>query len=169
VRLRSVVQPIVASAGYDLEAVSVRRVGRRHIVRVVVDGDAGVSLAAVAELSRAVSSALDASERSGGELFAGEYELEVSSPGVDRPLTEYRHWRRNLGRLVRVTVHEHPVTGRVTAADEAGVVLDVDGEARRVPYEALGPGRVQVELTRLADVADGDLDEIDDEEGEDEE
>src|SRR5690606_40537576 len=127
-RLRAVIEPVVVNAGYDLENVSVSRVGRRHIVRVIIDADGGVTLDNVAEVSRAVSKALDAAEEREGELVAGEYQLEVSSPGVDRPLTLPRHWRRNVGRLVRVTAGERQVTGRVIAADDAGVTLDVDGQ-----------------------------------------
>jgi ribosome maturation factor RimP len=161
-RLRTVVEPVIAAAGYDLETLSMRRVGRRHLVRVIVDGDAGVSLDTVADLSREIADALDAAEESGGELILGEYELEVSSPGIDRPLSLPRHWRRNVGRLVKVTVSDRPVVGRVTTVDDAGVVLDVDGAARQVAYGDLGPGHVQVEFNRLTELDDGDDGEPDD-------
>ncbi len=164
-RLRRVVEPVIAGAGYDLEKLSLSRVGRRHLVRVTVDGD-DLSLDAVADLSREMSAALDAAESGGGDLIAGEYELEVSSPGVDRPLTLPRHWRRNAGRLVKVTVGERSLVGRVSSADEAGITLDIDGQARRLAYDELGPGRVQIEFNRLTEVDDEDLDEIDDEEEE---
>lgn len=153
-RLRAAVEPVVARAGYDVEELTVSRVGRRHLVRLVVDGDGGTSLDAIAEVSRAVSTALDAAESSGGELFAGEYQLEVSSPGVDRPLTQPRHWRRNTGRLVSVRMADRQVTGRITGADGAGVLLDLDGTARRVSYAELGPGRVQIEFNRLDELDD---------------
>ncbi len=184
-RVRIVVEPVVVSAGYDLETLSIKRVGRRHLVRVIVDGDDGVNLDAVARLSRDISAALDAAEESGGDLIAGEYELEVSSPGVDRPLSLPRHWRRNVGRLVKVTVAGRSIVGRVRGADEHGVELDVDGQSHRLGYAELGPGRVQIEFNRLTELADDDTgddtgdeldgeidhesDEIDDEEGDDEE
>lgn len=174
-RVRQVVEPVVNAAGCDLEDVMLSRAGRRHLLRVVIDADGGVSLDEVAEVSRAVSRALDAAEEVAGELFAGEYALEVGSPGVDRPLKLPRHWRRNVGRLVLVQVRPAPetvagdagaggagtVTGRVTAADETDVVLDVDGEHRRVPYDRLGPGRVQIEFSRLDEADDADLDDVD--------
>ena len=179
-RLLAVVEPVVAAGGYDLEDLSVTRVGRRHLVRIAVDSDRGVDLDAVAELSRGISSALDAAEASGDELIAGEYELEVGSPGVERPLTLPRHWRRNRARLVKVKAAGQEVTGRVLAADDAGVTLDVDGTQTTHPYDDLGPGRVQVELKRLADLPEpdeadedededleDDADDADDEEGED--
>ncbi|GAA4247802.1 ribosome maturation factor RimP [Dactylosporangium darangshiense] len=169
-RLQAVVEPVVTAGGYDLEDLTVTRVGRRHLLRIAVDSDSGVDLDAVAELSRGISAALDEAEATGDELIAGEYELEVGSPGVDRPLTLPRHWRRNRARLVKVKAAGSEVTGRVVAADDAGVTLDVDGERRTHAYAELGPGRVQVELKRLAELPDPDdedFDDEDDEEGED--
>ncbi|MFC5945956.1 ribosome maturation factor RimP [Micromonospora harpali] len=176
-RLRAVIEPVVNGAGYDLEDVSVSRAGRRHVVRVIVDADGGISLDAVADVSRAVSAALDAAEESGGDILAGEYQLEVSSPGVDRPLTLPRHWRRNVGRLVKVTVRaplpgqraEQPagdrqVTGRVVEADDECVVLETDSGRAEFAHAELGPGRVQVEFHRLDEVADDELDEVADDE-----
>jgi len=179
-RLREVVGPVVIAAGYDLEDLTVSQAGRRHVVRVMVDGDGGVSLDQIADVSRAVSAALDAAEETGGELIAGEYQLEVGSPGVDRPLTLPRHWRRNVGRLVSVRAGERHLTGRILAADDEGIVLDVAGESCELAYDGLGPGRVQIEFARLDEVTDVDLEEIadagddddgdsDDEELEDEE
>jgi ribosome maturation factor RimP len=143
--------------------------GRRYQLRVLVDSDEGVNLDRVAILSRDISTALDEAEESAGELVAGEYELEVSSPGTDRPLTLPRHWRRNVGRLVKVTVEDRSVVGRVTAADETGVELDVEGQPRRLAYSDLGPGRVQIEFNRLTELTDEELGEIEDEEEGDEE
>jgi ribosome maturation factor RimP len=103
----------------------------------------------------------------------GPYTLVVSSPGVDRPLTEPRHWRRASGRLVQVPVLEPAapaaaaaaastaaastdgtVQGRVVSAGPGGVTLDVGGERREFGYAELGPGRVQVEFGKLADGAE---------------
>ncbi|MGC9666396.1 ribosome maturation factor RimP [Planosporangium sp. 12N6] len=168
-RLQVVVEPIVTAAGYDLEGLSLTRVGRRHQVRITVDSDHGVNLDTVAELSRNVSAALDEAEESGDDLVVGEYELEISSPGVDRPLTLPRHWRRNVGRLVKVTAADRSVVGRITAADDAGVDLEVEGQPHRLEYAQLGPGRVQIEFNRLTELTDSELDEIDDEEEGDEE
>jgi ribosome maturation factor RimP len=163
------VEPVVSAAGYDLEALSLKRVGRRHQVRVIVDSDDGVNLDTVADLSRDVSAALDEADEADGDLVGGEYDLEVSSPGTDRPLTLPRHWRRNIGRLVKVTAADRAIVGRITAADGTGIELDVEGQPRRLTYAELGPGRVQIEFNRLTELADDELDEIDDEEGGDEE
>ncbi|MFF0255461.1 ribosome maturation factor RimP [Micromonospora zamorensis] len=181
-RLRAVIEPVVNDAGYDLEDLSVSRAGRRHVVRVMVDADGGIDLDAVADVSRAVSTALDAAEEAGGDIVAGEYQLEVSSPGVDRPLTLPRHWRRNVSRLVKVTVRgaaalpeqrgEQPtgdrqLTGRVIAADDEGVQLETDDGRTTWAYAQLGPGRVQVEFTRLAELGEPD-EEFDDADDSDE-
>lgn len=181
-RLVEVVEPAVRSTGYELDGLTVNRVGRRHLVRVVVDGDNGVDSGVIALLARDISAALDAAEQAHGEMVAGQYTLEVSSPGVDRPLTEPRHWRRNLGRLVKVKMGERTVTGRVVGVDDEAVSLDVAGTVHRAEYAGLGPGRVEVEFTRGGaapaggeddDLNDADLyddgDPDEDEEGVDEE
>jgi ribosome maturation factor RimP len=145
--LLEALSPVVAATGHDLEDVTVTSAGRRSLVRVIVDADGGVDLDAVADVSRAVSAALD-DDADGGAAFAGPYVLEVSSPGVDRPLTEQRHWRRAEGRLVQVTVAEQSVTGRIVGTAAAGVTLDVDGARREIGWDDLGRGRVQVEFSR---------------------
>ena len=165
-RLAEWIEPVVGAAGYDLEELVVTPAGRRSIVRVVVDRDAGVTLDDVAEVSRAVSAVLD--ENDGG-LGRAPYVLEVTSPGVDRPLTEPRHWRRNSGRLVSVAVgptgSTEQLTARITAVDDTGVRLAVEAPckpgakkrppvARQVPWAELGSGRVQVEFGRPGDVHD---------------
>ena len=150
-RLAAVVEPVVNAAGYDLEEITVTPAGRRRLVRVVVDADGGVSLDDVADVSRAVSVALDDKNGLFGEA---PYVLEVSSPGIDRPLTAARHWQRAAGRLVEVPVREKgTLTGRVRRADAAGVLLEVAGAEQEFGYEVLGPGRVQVEFSRQEDDA----------------
>ena len=147
-RLAGLIQPVVTAAGMDVESVRGSVVGKRRLLRIVVDSDHGVSLDDAAEVSRQISALLDASDVM-GEI---PYTLEVSSPGVDRPLTEPRHWRRAARRLVKVKVPgEGSVVGRVLAADDNGVTLDVDGSKREVEYSALGPGTVQVEFGRIPD------------------
>ena len=140
-----VIRPVIAAAGMDLESVRVSAAGRRRLLRVVVDSDQGVSLDDAAAISRKLSAVLDAAPVMGDF----PYTLEVSSPGVDRPLTDPRHWRRAVGRLVQVTAADAgPISGRVLAADADEVTLDVGGDRRRFGYAALGAGAVQVEFGR---------------------
>jgi ribosome maturation factor RimP len=166
-QLIELISPVITAAGYDLDDLSVTAAGRRSIIRVSVDGDHGIDLDAVATISRTISEVLD--DDSDGASFAGPYVLEVSSPGVDRPLTEPRHWRRATGRLVTVDVEGQPLTGRIVTVDDRTVVLDVDGAQRSLPMVGLGPGRVQVEFSRPgepelddAGAADEDADEDED-------
>lgn len=162
--IRAVVEQAVAGEGYEVDSMSVKPVGRRHLVRVTIDGDGGLGLDVIADVSRAISAALDAAEETGKQLIEGEYQLEVSSPGVDRPLTTPAHWRRNIGRLVKVKAGERVYTGRVVTAEEQGITLDVAGVAHRLDYRDLGPGRVQIEFHRLDEVSDDELAEFEDEE-----
>jgi ribosome maturation factor RimP len=169
-RLTGWIEPVVVAAGYDLEELVVRPAGQRSVVRVVVDRDAGVSLDDVAQVSRSLSELLDAQDEA---LGRSPYVLEVTSPGVDRPLTLPRHWRRNTGRLVTVAVGperaREQVTSRVLRVEDDGVVLTVEkggtkkGQPRRtvgertVPWAELGEARVQVEFTRPAGHRDAAL------------
>jgi ribosome maturation factor RimP len=179
-RLAGWIEPVVGAAGYDLEELVVTPAGRRSVVRVVVDRDDGVTLDDIAEVSKAVSEALDANDDGMGRA---PYVLEVTSPGVDRPLTDPRHWRRNTGRLVTVAVgpsgSTDTVTGRITAVGDDGITLAVEAKGkpgakkrpptpRQVPWSELGAGRVQVEFGRGADetLADGELAAADDDGGE---
>jgi ribosome maturation factor RimP len=137
--------PVVEQLGPDLEDVTVTPAGKRRMLRVVVDQDGGVGLDAVAEVSTAVSKILDDSDAMGG----APYVLEVTSPGVDRPLTQPRHWRRARGRLVKATLHDGGVAqGRVAEVDDDAVTLDVDGTPTRLGWAELATGRVQVEFNR---------------------
>jgi ribosome maturation factor RimP len=175
-RLAGWIEPVVGAAGYDLEELVVTPAGRRSVVRVVVDRDEGVTLDDIAEVSRSVSDVLDAHDDGMGRT---PYVLEVTSPGVDRPLTEPRHWRRNTGRLVTVQVgpagEAEQVTARITAVQDGGVTLAVEPPAgkpgarrrapteRQVPWSELGAGRVQVEFGRPGAAPDAvDDDHVDD-------
>jgi len=150
-RLVQLLTPSVEASGHDLEDLSVSPAGRRKIVRVVVDKDGGVTLDDIAEVSRAVSDVLDQPEAE--QLLAGAYTLEVTSPGVDRPLTAPRHWRRSIGRLVKATTATGTVTGRVLEADDAQAVLDVDGTKRPLLYGEVVTAQVQVEFSRAGEDA----------------
>jgi ribosome maturation factor RimP len=157
--IEQLLEPVIAAEGYDLEKVTVTPAGKRSVLRVVVDADGGISLDDVALVSRTVSNALDASDVMGG----GPYVLEVTSPGVDRPLSEPRHWRRAAGRLVRAPLTGGgQIEGRVVSVDDETVVIDVAGARRgasesglrRLGLAELGRGRVLVEFRRADD---GDL------------
>ncbi len=152
----------------DIEAVEITPAGKRRIVRVAVDKDGGVTLDDVADATRAVSAVLDESD----VLGERPYTLEVTSRGVDRPLTLPRHWRRNADRLVKVTLTDGTVlTGRVTGSDDHTVTLAVDDATREVAYADIARALVQIEFNRKGRPSAGpdehdEHDEHDDEEGE---
>lgn len=171
-KVSALLGPAVAATGLDLEDVEIRTVGRRIVVRVLVDSETGVSLDQVAAASTAVSDALDADDPFGDE----PYTLEVSSPGVERPLTLPRHWRRSTGRLVAVTTAKHEqITGRVVSVTDSDVELEIDVKGRTttrtLALADVAKAVVQVEFSRkgepdeLADLEDGtDADDADDDE-----
>jgi ribosome maturation factor RimP len=143
-RLSSVLSDPLLAAGLDLESVEIAPAGSRRVLRVAVDKDGGVDLDDIAEATKEVSRLLDESDVMGDR----PYLLEVSSPGVDRPLTLPRHWRRNLSRLVKVSTATETVTGRIHDAGEESAVLDVEGTLRTISYADVSKARVQVEFNR---------------------
>jgi ribosome maturation factor RimP len=150
-QIAGLLTPILAQHGLDLDAVEVVAAGKRRLLRIVVDGDGpdgrGPLLDDIAEATKALSAALDESEAVG----ASPYTLEVSSRGVGRPLELPRHWRRNVGRLVSVkTASGESFTGRITAAGDEVVELDVEGATREVAQAEVTRALVQVELNRPA-------------------
>ena len=135
----------LSALGLDVEAVEITPAGKRRVLRVAVDKDGGVNLDDIAEATREVSSTLDASDVMGEQ----PYTLEVTSRGVDRPLTLPRHWRRNATRLVKITLIEGgDVEGRIGSSDDESVTLDVDGSDREVAYADIAKARVQIEFNR---------------------
>jgi ribosome maturation factor RimP len=139
----------VEELGVDLEAVEIQKAGRRHVVRVIVDRDGGIDLDLVAAVSQRVSAILDGPELP--DVLSGPFVLEVSSPGVDRPLTEERHWRRAVGRLVKATLKDgSDVLGRVSAAPTDGTVVLVTASGDVVvALSDVTLALVQVEFTRV--------------------
>jgi ribosome maturation factor RimP len=158
----------LADLGVDLEDVEVSRAGRRHVVRVVVDCDGGVDLDRVAAVSQAVSSLLDEGPLAG--VVEGPFVLEVTSPGVDRPLTEPRHWRRAVDRLVRVEdVDGAVIEGRILGVTEGtSVELLVQEGVVVMPLSRVQRAVVQVEFNRDARAGGAQADALGEGTGDDE-
>lgn len=136
-RALEVVEPVVAASGFDLDDLTIRRVGKRTMVVVVVDADT-VDSDGLSEVSRAVGAALDAAD-----VPAGPYTLEVTSRGVSRPLTLPRHWRRNSGRTVAVTLADGTVArGPISDVDDAGAVVG----GARIEFADVTSAVVQVDF-----------------------
>ena len=135
----------------DVEAVELTPAGKRRVLRVAVDKDGGVTLDDVADATREISRVLDDSDVM-GEM---PYTLEVTSRGVDRPLTLPRHWRRNQDRLVKVTLADDTtLTGRITSSDDTSATLDEDGTQHQVAYADVAKALVQIEFNRKSEKKD---------------
>jgi ribosome maturation factor RimP len=143
--LETLVESTVTSLGLDLEALDLTPAGNKRVLRIAVDRDGGVGIDHITDATRALSEVLDSSDVMGEQ----PYTLEVTSRGVDRPLTLPRHWRRNEGRLVRLRLEgdESSVDGRIGASDDTGVEI-VGRTTTRYAYTDITSALVQVELNR---------------------
>lgn len=152
--VRAVIEPIVADADLFCEEVTISGPPNRAVLRVIldlpVDQLGGLNLDRVAEVSRPISDALDESG-----IFKGAYNLEISSPGTSRPLTEHRHFMRARTRLVTLTLHSgDQITGRLSAVERETLVLDKgEKNERTVPETDVVRGIVEIELRRMAEAA----------------
>ncbi|WP_129306254.1 ribosome maturation factor RimP [Streptomyces sp. L2] len=161
-RLRELLEPLVTSQGLDLEEIAVDSVGRKKVLRVVVDSDSGADLDAVADVSRALSAKLDETNAMGDAA----YDLEVGTPGAERALTEHRHYVRATDRLVKFQLAEGgELIARILKADDEGLDVEVPGvkgrkpTARRLGFAEIDKARVQVEFNRKDKAAEKDMKE----------
>lgn len=126
-KIEEIVAPVLADLHLDVEDVKVIRAGAKSQLTIAVDGDKRPDLDVLEAVTQEVSTVLDAAERTGAINFGNQpYTLEVSTPGIDAPLTKPRHWRRNRGRKVSIRLNEgEQLIGRVGALadDEAAVIL----------------------------------------------
>lgn len=172
-RLKNFLAPTVEQQQLFLEDIEIKMAGANRTVHVIVDlpeGEAGgVSLDRISDVAHALSEAMDSDPHDDGR----PYSLEVSSPGVSRPLTEPRHWRRNVGRMVSVNVLTgDDVKGRLVSVEADGITLIPElpvkkgmkakqGEQTTLPFANIRKGRVEVEFAHLDDepldgIADSD-------------
>lgn len=146
--IEALVAPVAAGHALEVDRLEVLNAGKRAVVRIFLDGDGadgrGPSLDDIAAATRAISVALDETDVTRGR----PYTLEVSSRGVSRPLVEAKHFRRNIGRLVAVKLSAEEVTGRIVAATDDAVEIDVDGTPRSLAIADIARAVVQVELNR---------------------
>jgi ribosome maturation factor RimP len=160
-RLRALLEPAVQANRLYLEDVVINIAGSHRVVHVVVDlpqeETGGVSLDVIADISRVLSDVLDNDPQSDTR----PYDLEVSSPGVGRPLTEPRHWHRAKGRMAKVNVIQgENITGRIQSVDDGGVTLVPEiaakkgmkprqGEPVKLPFDRIRNGKVEIEFSHL--------------------
>ena len=144
------ITPAIEAAGCYLEEVTLTPAGKRKIMTVIVDGDTNLSLDQVTPVSKEVSAIVEVLPALGDTPFT----LEVTSPGVDRPLTKPRHWRKNHGRLINATlVTDKSVKGRIGDSTE----IDVEIDSVKIAFSEIKKALVEVEFKSLKkDESEGD-------------
>jgi len=149
-RVRGTAESVCNSMGVDLEDCSIKQAGRREVLTVIVDKDGGIDLDEIAQISFAISEELDSIE----ELEEYPFVLEVSSPGTDRPLTEVRHWRRAISRLVNVSFigdrDDVLIRVREVASDQVTGTVSTDSDESTVSFSVTEVDKavIQIEFNR---------------------
>ena len=153
--LTVLLEPVVGAFSFDLDDVEITRSGGQRILDVTIDGDSGVNLDEVAEVSRAISEFLDNSDAMGDE----PYVLEVGTRGVTKPLTKPVHWARNVGRLVNVAGDAINAVGRIVEFNDPDVTLDIKGKQRSISIREISRAHIEVEFKKMPK-EDGQIDEL---------
>ncbi len=140
--LSKLLEPTIEGLGYELSDLEVRLAGKGGFVRLIIDHPEGIGLEDCEAVSRAVSALLDVEDP-----IPGNYNLEVSSPGLDRKLTKHAHFQRFTGETVKVQTR-FPVEGRrrfrgtLVSSDEKNIVVEVDGEPHTLPMATIHTARL---------------------------
>ena len=119
--ISAAITPALEALGFYLEDVTITSAGRRSMLTVIVDGDTHLSLDQVTSATKAIGEIVESIQSLGETPFT----LEVTSPGLDRPLTKVRHWQKNINRLVKVVLQDgSEIKGRINEVNEANSVVD---------------------------------------------
>ena len=149
--IQEAIAPVVEATGFFLEEVHIASPGKRRVIICVVDGETNLNLDEVTALSREIAAVLDVARFMGDTPFT----LEVTSPGVDRPLTELRHWVKNKTRLVRVVLlNGDVITGRILEVHGSGVLLltgEKDPKEVVLPLADIKRAIVEIEFNHKGD------------------
>jgi len=140
--LEKLVRPLVESFGCELWGLDFTPFKESALLRVFIDKDSGVTLDDCSDISNQLSATLDVEDP-----IKLPYRLEVSSPGIERPLMSAAHYQRYEGEIVKIRLKwplegQRNFTGSIESADENKVVLDVDGDNVEIPFDAIGRGRL---------------------------
>ena len=152
--ITELIAPAVTSAGFFLEEVQITNPGNHRIITCIVDGTSPLNLDQVTEISRTISELLDEATFMGDT----EFTLEVSSPGLDRPLTQERHWKKNLTRLIKVTHSDGTeLIGRLKEYDDvkATLVENIKGREKThvIAFADMKRAVVEVEFNRKGELS----------------
>lgn len=146
--LTELLTPAIKTLGFVLEEIKVTPVGKRRIIAVIVDQeDKNPNLDEVTVVSREVSNILDNYSQLGDQPFT----LEVTTPGVDRPLVLPRHWQKNLGRLVKVVkIDGQTISGRISSVSDVSAAIEVAGKSVEVLFGDVKRAQIEIEFNRKA-------------------
>lgn len=144
--LTELLTPVVTRAGFVLEEITVTPVGKRRLLAVVIDREENnPSLDEVTVVSKDISAILDNYSQMGEMPFT----LEVTTPGIDRPLTLPRHWRKNVGRLVKITpVQGEKFVGRILGFNADQVTLQMEKTEKVIELAQITKAQIEVEFNR---------------------
>ena len=119
--ISAAITPALTALGFYLEDLNISSAGKRSLLTVIVDADRHLSLDEVTQATKAISEIVENIPALGATPFT----LEVTSPGVDRPLTKPRHWRKNINRLVKIILQDgKEINGRIKSASEISATID---------------------------------------------
>lgn len=120
-QVAAAITPAIESLGFYLEDIAITSAGRRSMLTVIVDGDTHLSLDQVTVATKAISEIVENLPTLGNNPFT----LEVTSPGLDRPLTKPRHWQKNKDRLIKIIlIDDKEITGRIKDSTQVDVTVD---------------------------------------------
>jgi ribosome maturation factor RimP len=137
--ISAAIRPIIEATGNYLEELSITSAGKVKILTVIIDSDTHLNLDQVTAVTKEISEVIEALP----ELGDGAFTLEVTSPGLDRPLTKPRHWRKNLDRLVKIIMTSgQEITGRIGEVTETTVLVD----SEKVSFEDIKRAVLEIEF-----------------------
>ena len=137
--ISAAIRPIIEASGNYLEELTITSAGKVKILTVIVDSDSHLNLDQITAVTKEISEVIETLEELGDSAFT----LEVTSPGIDRPLTKPRHWRKNFDRLVKITMTSgKDIQGRIGEATETNVLV---GE-QKVSFEDIKRAVIEIEF-----------------------
>jgi len=137
--ISAAITPALEALGFYLEDVTIISAGRRSMLTIIVDGDTHLSLDQVTSATKAIGEIVESIQSLGETPFT----LEVTSPGLDRPLTKVRHWQKNINRLVKVVLLDgSEIKGRIKDVNEVSARVD----EKNINYSDIKRATLEVEF-----------------------
>ena len=137
--ISAAITPALEALGFYLEDVTIISAGRRSMLTVIVDSDTHLSLDQVTSATKAIGEIVESVQSLGETPFT----LEVTSPGLDRPLTKVRHWQKNINRLVKVVLLDGlEIKGRIKDVNEVSATID----EKNISYSDIQRATLEIEF-----------------------